>query len=638
MCRDRAVQMLKGTNPRPYEYRVITKGGEVRWILETVVSTQYQGRRASLGNFMDITQRKQAVENLGRQTAVLEGINRIFRETLTCESEEELSRTCLKVAEELTGSKFGFINELNQEGSLRCLAFSDPGWQACRMPREKAQDLLHDLKPRGLFCKAVKDEQSFIANNPPSHPESGGLPEGHPPIASFMGVPLKHGGQTMGLIGLANKAGGFDPADQETLETLAVAIVEALMRFRAEKKAMSAGRLYRLLSEVNESIVRASDQLTLFQEVCRIVVESGGFRLAWIGTIDPDHQAVKALARYGFEEGYLEDLLIPLQDVPESRGPTGVAVREGRYDVCNDFATDPRMAPWREKALPRGYRSSAAFPLRVGSQVVGALTLYADRPGFFNREEIALLESMAADLSFAWESLDREVKRRRAEEALKESEERLRYLTSQLMTAQERERKRIAAELHDELGQALTVLKLHLRALERQLRPEQQSLKTDLVEILEYLGEVIENVRRLYRDLSPKVLEDLGLTAALQDLINDFADSYQLENLEVSLDDIDEAFPPAARTIIYRIFQEILNNIVKHSGCSRVAITLRKEAGHTVFKVEDNGKGFDAAGALGERGVGLTALEERVRMLGGNLDFWSRENQGTRVTFSIPIQ
>ena len=756
MCRDRAVQMLKGTNPRPYEYRVITKGGEVRWILETVVSTRYQGRRASLGNFMDITARKQAQEALAaerrrlfalmeqipayvvllapdytvpfanrefvrrfgeaeagqkcyeflfgrtqpcpdcqtfkvleshesqewewlgpdgrsyaiydypftdvdgsplimemgiditdrkaaeagirRKGAILEGVNRILRETLTCGSVAELSRTCLKVAEELTGSKFGFINELNQEGSLRPLAFSDLGWQACRMPREQAQELLHDLKPRGLFGKAVKDEQSFIANNPPSHPESGGLPEGHPPITSFMGVPLKHGGKTMGLIGLANKAGGFDTADQEALDTLAVAIVEALMRFRAEKKALSASRLYRLLSEVNETIVRASGQSTLFQEVCRIAVESGGFRLAWIGTIDPDHSAVKAVARYGFEDGYLEDLLIPLEDVPESRGPTGVAVREARYDVCNDLVTDPRMAPWREKALARGYRSSGAFPLRVGAKVVGALTLYADRPGFFNQEEIALLESMAADLSFALESMDREAKRRQAEEDLKESEERLRYLTSQLMTTQERERKRIAAELHDELGQALAVLKLHLRALERQLRPEQQSLKTDMLEILEYLGEVIENVRRLYRDLSPKVLEDLGLTAALQDLINDFADSYQLEHLEVSLDNIDQAFPPAAQTVIYRILQEILNNIVKHSGCSRVAITLRKEAGHTVFKVEDNGKGFDAAGAPGERGVGLTALEERVRMLGGNLDFWSRENQGTRVTFSIPTQ
>jgi PAS domain S-box-containing protein len=233
-----------------------------------------------------------------------------------------------------------------------------------------------------------------------------------------MGVPLKHGGQTIGMIGLGNKEGGFARSDLEMVETLSFAIVEALMRFRAEKQAQSRGRLYRFLSRVNETIVRAPDRETLFQQVCRIAVEEG-FHMAWIGLTDPASQAVRAVANYGFEEGYLESLVIPLADVPEGRGPTGVAAREARVDICNDFATDPRMAPWREKALARGYRSSGAFPLRVGSQVVGVLTLYADRPEFFSREEVGLLESLAGDLSFALESMDREARRRQAEEQIR---------------------------------------------------------------------------------------------------------------------------------------------------------------------------------------------------------------------------
>ena len=143
-------------------------------------------------------------------------------------------------------------------------------------------------------------------------------------------------------------------------------------RRQAERQAESLGRLYRFLSRVNETIVRARDREGLYREVCRVAVEEGRFRMAWVGLVDPEAQAIKVAAQFGFEEGYLENLVIPLADVPEGRGPTGTAVREGRLDVCNDYAAEPRMAPWREAALARGYRSSAAFPLRVASKVVGS--------------------------------------------------------------------------------------------------------------------------------------------------------------------------------------------------------------------------------------------------------------------------
>ena len=190
-------------------------------------------------------------------------------------------------------------------------------------------------------------------------------------------------------------------------------------RRQAERQAESLGRLYRFLSRVNETIVRARDREALYREVCRVAVEEGRFRMAWVGLVDPEAQAIKVAAQFGFEEGYLENLKIPLADVPEGRGPTGTAVREGRLDVCNDYAAEPRMAPWREAALARGYRSSAAFPLRVASKVVGVLTLYAERAGFFNDEEIGLLQALTGDLSFALESMDREDRRRRAEEEMR---------------------------------------------------------------------------------------------------------------------------------------------------------------------------------------------------------------------------
>ena len=194
--------------------------------------------------------------------------------------------------------------------------------------------------------------------------------------------------------------------------------IDITAREQAERQVAETGRLYRVLSQVNETILRARDQQSLFEQICRIAVEEGLFRLAWVGLTDPLDQVVRVAAKYGADDGYLDNLEIPVADGPQSQGPTGTAVREERYDICSDFATDPRMAPWRQKALKRGFLSSGAFPLRIGDQVVGALTLYAPRTQFFTHQEITLMTSLADNLSFALTSLDLEAKRRGAEAAL----------------------------------------------------------------------------------------------------------------------------------------------------------------------------------------------------------------------------
>ena len=167
-------------------------------------------------------------------------------------------------------------------------------------------------------------------------------------------------------------------------------------------------------------------------------------------------------------------------------------------------------------------------------------------------------------------------RRRRAEEALWESEQRLRFLTSQLLTAQERERKRISMELHDELGQSLAVLKLQIRAIERGLEEDQQDLKVECRELLDYLDGVIDNVRRLSRDLSPAILEDLGLQSALKYLIDGVSKHYTVSH-SFEVEDLDQLFTSDAQIMIYRIFQECLTNISKHAGASQVSIAVRRE-------------------------------------------------------------
>ena len=228
--------------------------------------------------------------------------------------------------------------------------------------------------------------------------------------------------------------------------------------------------------------------------------------------------------------------------------------------------------------------------------------------------------------------------RRRAEEALRDSGQKLRSLAAQLLTAQEDERKRLAAELHDELGHALLTLKLKLESLGEQLQPEQVSLKIEVSKILRFIGATIGEVRRLYLDLSPGDLEDLGLTDALNSMIEDFVALQKKIKWEVKIDNLDGLFPLSIQTAIYRVVQEALTNIGKHAYPDQVSLKIGREDERVSFVIDDDGKGFDRHKIFTEKKtLGLLSMEERVKMLGGDFELFSQENQGTRIFFTIPL-
>ena len=184
-------------------------------------------------------------------------------------------------------------------------------------------------------------------------------------------------------------------------------------------------------------------------------------------------------------------------------------------------------------------------------------------------------------------------------------------------------------------------MKLRTRAIEKGLLPDEQSnLKQECLELLEYLDQVIDNVRRLSRDLSPSILEDLGLLAALKYLADGISKYFAVE-LSFEVEDLNGLFPPESQIILYRIFQESLHNITKHAGPCKVSVALRQEGGTVTFKIEDDGVGFDVTQISGRdanrRGLGLVALYERGRMLGGSCQVWSRQGAGTKIVCRIPI-
>ena len=224
---------------------------------------------------------------------------------------------------------------------------------------------------------------------------------------------------------------------------------------------------------------------------------------------------------------------------------------------------------------------------------------------------------------------------------MKESEKQLRSLSTQLLRAQETERKRISRELHDELGQSLLVMKLRLDFIEENLLSHQTELKRECEDGVQYIDQVIENIRRLSRDLSPAILEDFGLSAALRWLINNFAKRY---NMKVMMDmtDIDSLLPPHSHIVVYRTVQEVLTNIGKHSQAKNVSISISENTDSISFSIVDDGIGFDEglidAKDLEARGLGLETMKGRCQMVGGVLKIWTKEGEGTRITLSVPVE
>src|SRR5208283_4281668 len=173
-------------------------------------------------------------------------------------------------------------------------------------------------------------------------------------------------------------------------------------RKRAEEALRRLNRELRAISNCNQTLLRATDEQSLLEEICRIVCEETGYRMAFVAYAeDDDAKSVRPVAWTGAEEGYLATVGLTWADTERGRSPTGTAIRSGKSCCVQDFATDPRLAPWREGLLQRDFRSGIALPLKdEQAHTFGSLTIHSAQPNAFTAEEIRLLEELAADLAF----------------------------------------------------------------------------------------------------------------------------------------------------------------------------------------------------------------------------------------------
>ena len=288
--------------------------------------------------------------------------------------------------------------------------------------------------------------------------------------------------------------------------------------------------------------------------------------------------------------------------------------RSERVDSTLD---DPEID--QESARRLNMRSALYVPLVLRGEAIGVITAQ-DKQGpdsRFTDDDLRIAEVFA----------------QRATVAVDLSHRVARDQLQRVVTAQEVERRRLARELHDETGQALTSILLGLRAVE-EARSEPE-LRAAAHEVRELVRSTLQDVRQLAVDLRPSALDDFGLVAALERLIASF-----IEQTSIAVDFeamIPERLPSELETALYRIVQESLTNVVKHARAGRVSIVLRRKENGVAVIVEDDGVGFDPAAAA-EGGLGLVGMRERIALLGGRFEIESRPGAGTTFVAEVPVR
>jgi len=286
--------------------------------------------------FDDITERKQEERRLLRYNRILKGINLIFSNVVQAKTEEELGNACLSVALELTGSDFGFINEMGADGQLHDVAKSELGWEQCFMYDKTG----HRRPPsvfavHGLYGNVINNEKGFFTNDPQSHPDSVGIPEGHPPITSFLGVPLVQNGKTVGLIAVANRENGYSCEQLEDLEAIAPAVTQVLQRKREEQERMKAEEALSRERSLLGSVMQTTDvMLVLFDpqfnflwvnpayaETCQMKPEEMVGKNHFVLYPDAENEAIFRTVRDTGKGAFYKDKPFVFPDQPE-RGVT----------------------------------------------------------------------------------------------------------------------------------------------------------------------------------------------------------------------------------------------------------------------------------------------------------------------------
>jgi PAS domain S-box-containing protein len=304
----------------------------------------------------------------------------------------------------------------------------------------------------------------------------------------------------------------------------------------------------------------------------------------------------------------------------------GIIAQRLQPVITNSVIGDPLFID-QEWAEREGMVAFAGHPLVTGGRLMGVVAIFASKP---------LADTTLKALASVSDQFALGVRRQWAEEALRKSEKELRFLSSELLNAQESERARIARELHDGIGQALSTIKVRLETLLRIARADASQITVENLEnLVPMIRQTIEEVRNTSMDLRPSTLDGLGILPTIDWFSREFQTTYPFIQIEKKIDIRETDVPESLKIVIYRIVQEALNNAANHSGADVMQISLAKAEGEIRLAVQDNGRGFDLEHTLAledsRRGFGLTSMKERAELSGGSFSIDASIGKGTTI-------
>jgi len=390
-------------------------------------------------------------------------------------------------------------------------------------------------------------------------------------------------------------------------------VAVSLAFFETQKGASSA------LLSVLDAELTAPDLSGLLRKVLEITASTFGAQLGTILLREPEGDGLRLAATVGFGSELEEDYC-----VRPGEGFSGRVAAGGEPDL---LVLEGNGSDEPSPILRRHAKSVWAVPLKKNSEeTIGVLELGFAVPYRWMPTEKELMRAMADRSALA-------IDRMQMTDALRERESRIAELSAHLLRVQEEERKHISRELHDETGQGLMVTRLYLGMLEASLRSRTSQVK--IQEALAVVDRTIEGLRRMIARLSPLVLQELGLVAALRKEAKDLSKSTGVKTRVEVPDDLGR-FGPEAETAIYRVVQEALHNVAKHAQAKNVAVQVGREQNNIKLLVEDDGIGFVQKGVSRGRSFGLSGMKERIAALGGTVRVRTGKGRGTRIEVSVP--
>ncbi|HIQ06576.1 MAG TPA: GAF domain-containing protein, partial [Anaerolineae bacterium] len=448
-------------------------------------------------------------------------------------------------------------------------------------------------------------------------------------IQSWLSAPLTVEDHLLGSIVLASRR--YDAFPDEavgSLRALAAQIAVATQSARLYEEA--ARRLVRL--EVLRDVDRAIIQHLSLEEIMQVVLEG----------IPPDLGAEAVAVSLLDSQGQR-------QTVFAMRLPNGTIIHEEAFSLSEvllhwlverqepviiyDLGQDPRVQLFRDRIRAHHLTSYLGVPLVVQGQTIGILHILTTEPRVFADEDIAFFVTLAGQAAIAMHNA-------RLFQNLVQARNQLQVLSTQLLHAQEEERTRIARDLHDDIGQSLTALKLELQMLRADLVEQRPDLQEQTDRCVELAGHALERTRALSGELRPPDLDRLGLAVALRKQVDDLTRRTEA-TAYLEVQGMEARLPAEIETALYRIAQEALTNVACHANASRVSVRLERTETEVTLCVEDDGVGFDADHVLRtasqrER-LGLLGMRERARLVGGTLQVASRPGVGTRLEIRVPL-